>query len=90
MRKIKKTPQRKCIGCNEIREKKQLIRIVKTPEQTYLVDKTGKKSGRGAYICSNIECLQKAIKGKGLEKSFKEKVPDEVYENLKNIFEGEV
>ena len=59
-----KTPQRKCIGCNESKPKKELIRIVRTPEGEMLLDSTGRANGRGAYICNNIDCLQKAIKTK--------------------------
>ena len=78
----KKIPLRKCLGCNEMKEKKSLIRIVKTAENEIFLDETGKKNGRGAYICPNSDCLSKAIKNKGLERSFKMAIPDEVYENL--------
>ncbi len=89
MAKVKKVPQRKCVGCNQVMDKKQLIRIVKTSENIFLVDRTGKKSGRGAYICANKECLLKAIKTKGLEKSFKEKISEEVYSELRDQYAGE-
>lgn len=89
MAKVKKVPQRKCVGCNQVMDKKQLIRVVKTSENIFLVDRTGKKSGRGAYICPNKDCLLKAIKTKGLEKSFKEKISEEVYSELKAQYAGE-
>lgn len=66
--KVKKIPQRTCIGCGTIRNKKELLRIVRTPEQEVLLDPTGKKSGRGAYICPAMECLEKAVKGDLLAK----------------------
>ena len=73
-----KVPQRKCIGCNESKPKKELIRIVKTPEGEMLVDDTGRANGRGAYICNDLECLQKAIKTKGLNRAFKMNVDTDV------------
>ena len=73
-----KVPQRKCIGCNESKPKKELIRIVKTPEGEMLVDDTGRANGRGAYICNDTECLQKAIKTKGLNRAFKMNVDTDV------------
>lgn len=78
----KKTPMRKCTGCNEMKPKKELVRIVKSPEGDISVDLTGKKSGRGAYICRNAECLMKAKKGNRLEKAFDCSVPPEVYDRL--------
>ncbi len=74
---------RKCTGCQEMKPKKELIRVVKSPEGDFSLDFTGKKQGRGAYICPDEECLEKAHKSKGLERSFKEKVPSEVYDELK-------
>ncbi|TCK97937.1 hypothetical protein EDC19_0339 [Natranaerovirga hydrolytica] len=82
----RKVPLRKCLGCNEMKNKKELIRIVKTPEDEFIVDFTGKKNGRGAYFCPEEECLKKLIKNKGLEKSFKTKIPEEVYNQLKEEF----
>lgn len=79
----KKIPLRKCTGCQEMKPKKELIRIVKCEDGTFKLDATGKMQGRGAYICPNEECLEKAHKSKGLERSFKEKVPQSVYEELK-------
>ena len=75
----KKIPMRQCVGCGEM--KKELIRVIKTEEEV-LLDTTGRKNGRGAYICANPECLKKARKSKGLERSLKASIPDEVYENL--------
>ncbi len=83
----KKIPMRKCTGCQEMKNKKELIRIVKSSEGEYSLDATGKKSGRGAYICSNIECFEKAKKNKGLERSFKSSVPSEVYDELRRQLE---
>lgn len=79
----KKVPLRKCLGCQEMKNKKNLIRVVKTQDDEFFIDSTGKKNGRGAYICPSKECLEKAIKNKGLERSFQVKIPDEVYEQLK-------
>ena len=80
---MKELPKRTCIGCNEIKIKKELIRIVKNKENQIFVDKTGKANGRGAYICNNIECLEKAKKSKRLEKTFEMKIEDSIYEDLK-------
>lgn len=77
----KKSPMRQCVGCGEMKAKKELIRVIKTEEEV-LLDTTGRKNGRGAYICANPECLKKARKSKGLERSLKASIPDEVYENL--------
>jgi len=79
----KKIPQRQCIGCKEMKNKKDMIRVLKTSEEEFLIDITGKKNGRGAYICHNEDCLEKAISNKGLERSFKTVIPKEVYESLK-------
>lgn len=83
---VKKIPQRTCIGCGESKAKKELIRIVKQEDDISL-DITGKKNGRGAYICNNVECLEKAIKTKGLDRSFKMQVSKEVYDRLKTDME---
>lgn len=83
MATVKKIPQRQCIGCGEMKDKKSLIRILKTTDETIIIDSTGKKNGRGAYICSNEECLTKAFKSKGLERSFKMPISSEIYEELK-------
>ena len=79
----KKIPQRQCIGCKEMKNKKDMIRVLKTSEEEFFIDITGKKNGRGAYICHNEDCLEKAIISKGLERSFKTVIPNEVYEGLK-------
>ena len=74
----KKIPMRKCVGCGEMKEKKDLIRVIKTPEDEILLDKTGRANGRGAYICNSKECFAKAVKNKGLERSLKSRIPDDV------------
>ena len=78
---------RQCIGCGEMKSKKELLRVIKTPEGDITLDATGKKNGRGAYLCFSRECLQKAIKSKGLEKSFQMKIPQEIYEQLTKEYE---
>lgn len=79
----RKIPMRKCIGCNEMFPKKELIRVVHTPEDTFVIDAGGKKNGRGAYLCANESCLEKAVKTKAVNRSFGMNVPEEVYESLK-------
>ena len=79
---IKKIPQRQCVGCGENKDKKNLIRVLKTGEEEIFLDDTGKKNGRGAYICKNMACLEKAIKTKGLDRSFKMAIPQPVYDQL--------
>lgn len=81
--RVKKIPQRMCVGCKEMKGKKSLIRVVRTPEEEVVIDATGKKSGRGAYICPTAECLQAAMRSKGLERSLKTKISPEIYEVLK-------
>jgi len=78
----RKIPQRVCVGCGEMKSKKEMLRVLKTAEGEILLDATGKKNGRGAYLCFSRECLTKAIKGKGLERSFKMSIPKEVYDKL--------
>ena len=78
----KRIPTRKCVGCGEMKEKKDLIRVIKTPEDEILLDTTGKANGRGAYICNNAECLRKALKNRGLERSLKSQIPEEVRARL--------
>ncbi len=86
---VKKQPMRKCTGCNEMKEKRELVRIVRDPEGNISVDLTGKKSGRGAYICKDKKCLTKAQKAKRLDKAFQCAVSDEIYERLeKEIADG--
>ncbi len=82
---MKKIPQRTCIGCNEKKDKKDLIRIVKNKDGEISIDKTGRANGRGAYICDCIDCLEKAIKSKKLEKSFEMKIEDEIFEKLRGV-----
>ena len=82
---MKKQPQRTCMGCNEKKDKKDLIRIVKNKQNEINIDKTGKLEGRGAYICDSITCLDKAIKTKRIEKVFEQKIPDEIYERLRGV-----
>lgn len=82
---MKKVVTRTCMGCNQKKEKKELLRIVKNKANEISIDKTGKKEGRGAYICNDKECLEKLIKNKRLEKSFKIKITEEVYENLRDM-----
>jgi len=82
MPKKKKIPQRMCVGCQEMRPKREMIRVVRTPEETIEIDFKGKRSGRGAYICPSQECFGKAKKGRRLEKALKTSIPQEVYEAL--------
>lgn len=82
---MKNLPQRSCIGCNEKKNKKDLIRVVKNKEGEITIDRTGRANGRGAYICDCIECLEKAIKNRRLEKSFEMKIEDEIYEKLRGV-----
>ncbi len=83
----KKVPMRKCTGCQEMKSKKELIRVVRSDTGEFSLDFTGKKSGRGAYICRSMECFEKACRNKGLERSFKTAVPKEVYDELKKQLE---
>ena len=78
----KKVPMRQCVGCAEMKSKKELLRIIKSPEEDVVLDATGRKNGRGAYICASVECLKKAQKTKGLERSLKTAIPAEIYQNL--------
>ena len=79
----KKTPLRKCIGCNEMKDKRQLIRIVRNSEGEIKIDPIGKLPGRGAYICKNVDCFDAAVKAKRLERAFKSKIPDDIYPTLR-------
>lgn len=78
----KKIPLRKCIGCNEMYPKKELIRIVNTPEDDVVLDMTGRKNGRGAYLCRNIGCLEAAIKTKAINRAFKKNISEDVYSKM--------
>lgn len=82
--KERKVPLRRCTGCHEMKDKKELIRVVRNDLNEFSLDFTGKKNGRGAYVCSTEECLNKAQKNKGFERSFKSSIPKEIYENLRN------
>lgn len=82
---MKKIPQRTCLGCKEIKPKKELIRIVKQSDGKIFIDKTGKANGRGAYICNNVDCLDKAIKSKRLDKNFETEINNEIYESLRGV-----
>ncbi len=84
---IKKIPLRQCIGCGEMKSKKEMIRVLKTAQEDILIDATGRKNGRGAYLCPSRECLKKAIKSKGLERSFKMAISKEIYETLEKEME---
>ena len=83
----KRIPLRQCIGCGEMKSKKEMIRVIKTAEDQILLDATGRKNGRGAYLCPSMECFKKAVKGRGLERSFKMAIPREVYETLEKEME---
>ena len=85
----KKIPVRQCVGCGEMKNKKEMMRVLRTQEGETVLDKTGKKNGRGAYLCISKECLQKARKNKGLERSFKMSIPNEVYDSLEKEFDEE-
>ena len=78
----KHVPMRMCNGCGEMKSKKELVRVVKSKEGEISLDLTGKKAGRGAYICINLECLQKARKARRLEKAFSARIPDEIYDEM--------
>ena len=82
MNNVRKIPMRKCVGCGEMKSKREMIRVLKTVDDEFVLDTTGKKNGRGAYLCFSKECFDRAVKGKGLERSFKQPIPKEVYEKL--------
>ena len=82
---MKKIPQRSCMGCNQKKDKKDLIRIVKSKDGTINIDKVGKLEGRGAYICDSVDCLEKVKKSKRLEKVFETKLDDEIYDKLRGV-----
>lgn len=90
MAKERKIPLRKCSGCGEMKPKTQLVRVVRSPEGDLSMDLTGRKAGRGAYVCHNIECLRVARKRKALERSFACAIPSEIYDRLEEeMMEGE-
>ncbi|MBQ9979928.1 MAG: YlxR family protein [Oscillospiraceae bacterium] len=78
----KKIPVRQCVGCREKREKRELIRVVRSPEGEFSLDFRGKANGRGAYLCPNEDCLKKAIKSRALERAFQQQIPQEIYLRL--------
>ena len=81
-KKVKKIPMRRCVGCNEHKPKAELLRVVRDPEGGISLDFRGKKSGRGAYICRSLKCLQKARKSQRIEKNLECTIPDEVYDRM--------
>lgn len=83
----KKIPMRQCIGCRQMKAKNEMIRVIKTSEKEFFIDVNNRKNGRGAYICQNVDCLNQAIKSRGLERSFQCAIPSEVYEQLKKEME---
>lgn len=83
MGQTKTIPMRQCVGCREMKKKKELIRVIKNNENKIFVDLTGKKNGRGAYICNSMECLEKAIKSKSLDRAFNMVIQDEIYDEIK-------
>ena len=78
----KQIPLRQCVGCREMKPKTELVRVIKTPEDEICLDKTGRKNGRGAYICLNEACLEKAKKTKAPERSLKTEIPEEIYQTI--------
>ena len=85
----KKTPMRQCLGCREMKPKRELIRVVRSPEGEISLDFRGKAPGRGAYICPNPQCLKKAIKTRALERAFSAQIPDEIYTRLEQEMEAD-
>ncbi len=88
MPKVKKIPQRQCVGCREMKDKKTLIRVVKSPEGEVSLDDKGRKPGRGAYVCRDVECLRKARKSRALERAFETQIPPEVYDAMERQLGG--
>ena len=84
----KKIPMRQCLGCREMKPKRELIRVVRSPEGNISLDFKGKASGRGAYVCPDAQCLKKAIKAKALERAFSTQIPAEIYEALEKEMEA--
>lgn len=85
----KKIPMRQCMGCREMKQKRELVRVVRSPEGEVSIDLTGRKSGRGAYICHDPECLKKAIKSKALSRALEVEIPDSIYDTLAQQMEGD-
>ena len=88
MQKVKKIPQRQCVGCREMKDKKSLLRVVKSPEGAVSLDFVGKKPGRGAYLCPDLECLKRARKSRALERALEVSIPAEVYDAMEAELEG--
>ena len=88
MMKQKKVPMRMCVGCREMKPKRELLRVVRSPEGEISFDLTGRKSGRGAYVCPKQECLKKAIKTRALERAFSAQIPQEIYARLEQEMEA--
>lgn len=88
MQKIKKIPERQCLGCNEHKPKRELLRVVRDPEGNISIDFTGKKSGRGAYICPSAACLKKARKSKRIDATLGVTIPEEVYDSMEASLES--
>ncbi|HIZ23375.1 MAG TPA: YlxR family protein [Candidatus Blautia faecigallinarum] len=82
MKTKNKVPMRQCIGCREMKNKKEMIRVIRSADEKIELDVTGKKNGRGAYLCFSRDCLEKAVKNHGLERSLKAAIPEEVYDSL--------
>lgn len=87
MQKVRKLPQRQCVGCREMKNKRDLIRVVRSPEGEVSLDFKGKKPGRGAYVCPSGECLKRARKSRALERAFETAIPPEVYDQLEQQME---
>lgn len=88
MAKIRKLPQRMCVGCRQMKNKKELVRIVRTPQGDIEIDRTGKRAGRGAYLCPAQECLDQAVKGKRLQKALEREIPGDVLERIRQEVAG--
>ena len=88
MPKVKKIPQRQCVGCREMKDKKALLRVVKAPDGTVSLDFGGKMNGRGAYLCPDPECLKKALRSKALDRSLEVTIPEDVYRRLEKEMEA--
>jgi predicted RNA-binding protein YlxR (DUF448 family) len=87
LEEIKKQPERMCIGCRTMKNKKELVRIIRTPEGVIELDPGGKKNGRGAYLCRDVKCLEKACRSRALQRALKAEVPEEFMDSLRKEFE---
>lgn len=88
MPKVRRIPQRQCVGCREMKDKKALIRVVKSPEGVISLDEKGRMPGRGAYVCTDVECLRRARKSRALERAFETQIPPEVYDAMERQLGG--